>query len=112
MGRPRKPLSDKYATPPRILGRVSDDKWKLILAGAAASGKNKTQWITETLILAARGLLYQNGEPPCNDGPPEPQELDSHDPQNDKQTRSFCLPICDAEVHPARNGARSNGVCR
>ena len=74
MGRPSKPLGTKYRTPARQIGRVSDDNWKIILAGANASGKNKTQWITETLTVAALLLVKKKGRLSRNDNPPVSQE--------------------------------------
>jgi hypothetical protein len=82
MGRPPKPAAERFVTPSRIIGRVSNQDWKIILAGVAASGKNKTKWITATLIQAATTLLNQpeKDKPPCNGDLSASQELDSHDP--------------------------------
>lgn len=62
MGRPPKPKGEKFQTPPRSLGRVSDEDWETIQAGARESGETFTKWATEVLLRAAKRLLRGRDE--------------------------------------------------
>ena len=53
-GRPRKSDSEKFLTPARQLGRVTDEDWGLLQKAAEESGKTFTQWALEILVRNAR----------------------------------------------------------
>lgn len=80
MARPRKPESEKFSTPPRILGRVQEDDWQLILEGVKASGKLKTQWMTETLLRAAKREIRKHGKQASM----PPLEKEHYDPEDNQ----------------------------
>lgn len=54
MGRPPKKPEDRYKTPARQLGRVSDSDWQELQQAAERSGKTFTAWAVEILLRAAR----------------------------------------------------------
>jgi hypothetical protein len=80
MARPKKAIEDKYATPARTLGRVSEADWQIILAGVEASGMNKTEWMTETLIKAAKLQIKKQDKLAREASLPTSPENDSNDP--------------------------------
>lgn len=53
-GRPEKSPGDKYETPARQLGRVSDADWDALRAAAECAGKTFTQWAVAILLRAAK----------------------------------------------------------
>lgn len=53
-GRPAKPPGERYKTPPRQLGRVSDADWQTLQHAAEASGKSFTDWAVTVLLRAAK----------------------------------------------------------
>lgn len=53
-GRPAKPPGEKYETPGRRLGRVSDVDWDTLQRAAEASGKSFTEWAVAILLRAAK----------------------------------------------------------
>jgi hypothetical protein len=53
-GRPAKPPGEKYETPGRRLGRVSDEEWETLQRAAESSGKNFTEWAVSILLRAAK----------------------------------------------------------
>ncbi|MEO2017348.1 MAG: hypothetical protein ABGZ53_23585 [Fuerstiella sp.] len=59
IGRPPKPPGEKYTTPQRQLGRVTDDDWNLLLTAAKEAGKPFTQWAVQILLRNARRQLNQ-----------------------------------------------------
>ncbi|MEO2017296.1 MAG: hypothetical protein ABGZ53_23310 [Fuerstiella sp.] len=59
IGRPPKPPGEKYTTPQRQLGRVTDDDWDLLLTAAREAGKPFTQWAVQILLRNARRQLNQ-----------------------------------------------------
>lgn len=79
MARPRKPDGEKFVTPPRSIGRVLEEDWQIILEGVKASGKLKTQWMTETLIRAAKREIRKHGK----QASVPPLEKEHYDPPND-----------------------------
>jgi hypothetical protein len=56
-GRPPKHPDDRYRTPARQIGRVSDDDWNTILRAVEATGQTKTEWATHVLLKAAERVL-------------------------------------------------------
>jgi hypothetical protein len=80
MARPKKPEGEKFSTPPRIIGRVQEEDWQIILDGVKASGKLKTQWMTETLLRAAKREIRKQGKPAKLPVP----EKEHYDPENSK----------------------------
>ena len=80
MARPKKPIEDRYATPPRMIGRVSEEDWKIILDGVEASGVSKTEWMTETLIKAAKLQIKKQGKLAREASLPASPENESNDP--------------------------------
>jgi hypothetical protein len=61
IGRPPKDPADRYLTPARQIGRVSDDDWNTILRAVDATGQTKTEWAVSTLLRAARRVLQTKG---------------------------------------------------
>jgi uncharacterized protein (DUF1778 family) len=60
-GRPPKPPGEKYKTPARQLGRVSDEDWALLQQAAAASGEESfTAWAVAILIRNAKRQLNKS----------------------------------------------------
>jgi hypothetical protein len=59
MGRP--PTRHGVYDPPRVIGRVSDEDWELIKAGAAIhrnnTGESYTEWAVAILLKEAKKLL-------------------------------------------------------
>ena len=55
-GRPAKPPGEKYETPARQLGRVSDEDWQTLQGAALKSGKSFTAWVVAVLLRAAKRL--------------------------------------------------------
>ncbi len=53
-GRPPKPAGEKFSTPARQLGRVSDEDWQLLQKAAETAGKTFTQWALDILLRNAR----------------------------------------------------------
>lgn len=62
MARPPKKPGEKYSTPPRQIGRISDDVWAIIQAGQAASGLTMTDWATKVLRREAEKILEKSGK--------------------------------------------------
>ena len=56
-GRPPKPAEERYMTPSRQLGRVSDEDWQVLQDAASKSGKSFTQWAVEILLRNAKRQL-------------------------------------------------------
>lgn len=54
MGRPRKDEDDKFKTPARQFGRVSDSDWELIKEACELSGMSLVSWALPTLLAKAR----------------------------------------------------------
>lgn len=54
LGRPPKPPGEKWATPARQLGRVSDADWEVLQEAAAAKGQTFTAWAVAVLLAAAK----------------------------------------------------------
>ena len=57
VGRPPKPESEKYKTPQRQLGRVSDEDWETLKAAAEKRGETFSAWAVSVLLRAARREL-------------------------------------------------------
>ncbi|GDY10818.1 hypothetical protein LBMAG52_43060 [Planctomycetia bacterium] len=55
-GRPAKPPGEKYATPARQLGRVSEEDWQTLQGAALSQGKSFTAWAVAVLLRAAKRL--------------------------------------------------------
>jgi len=59
IGRP--PTRNGVYDPPRVIGRVSNENWEIIKAGAAIhrnnTGESYTEWAVEILLKEARKLL-------------------------------------------------------
>ena len=56
-GRPAKAPGEKYRTPQRQLGRVSDDDWETLKAAAKKRGETFTAWALAVLLRAAKREL-------------------------------------------------------
>ena len=56
-GRPRKPPGEKYLTPPRQIGRWTDEDWELVKSAAEKEGKTITDWAKAILLRNARRVL-------------------------------------------------------
>ncbi len=54
IGRPPKASDDRYRTPVRQLGRVTDEDWAELQAAANSSGKTFTAWALGVLKRAAK----------------------------------------------------------
>jgi hypothetical protein len=54
MGRPRKETEDRFKTPARQFGRISDDDWNELKAAADAAGQSMVEWCLLTLLRKAR----------------------------------------------------------
>lgn len=54
MARPKKDPKDKYETPARQLGRVSNEDWAELQAAAERAGLSFTKWALFHLLIAAR----------------------------------------------------------
>jgi hypothetical protein len=57
VGRPQKPKNEKYRTPQRQLGRVSDEEWETLKAAAAKRGETFSAWALAVLKRAAKREL-------------------------------------------------------
>jgi uncharacterized protein (DUF1778 family) len=57
MSRPPKAQGEKYKTPQRQLGRVSDEDWETLKAAAAKRGETFTAWALAVLLRAAKRQL-------------------------------------------------------
>lgn len=57
LGRPSKPECEKYKTPQRQLGRVSNEDWETLKAAAAKRGETFTAWALAVLLRAAKREL-------------------------------------------------------
>ncbi len=57
MSRPPKPEGEKYRTPQRQLGRVSDEDWEMLKAAAEKAGVPFTQWALPILLRNAKRQL-------------------------------------------------------
>lgn len=55
-GRPPKPSSERYRTPQRQLGRVSDADWQDMQDAAAATGQPFSHWARGVLLRAAKRI--------------------------------------------------------
>lgn len=53
MARPQKDPSEKFRTPARQLGRVSDERWESLQKAAFMAGKSFTEWALAHLEAAA-----------------------------------------------------------
>lgn len=56
-GRPKKAIEEKYKTPARQLGRVSEEDWALLKAAADKRGEFFTTWAVAVLLRAAKREL-------------------------------------------------------
>lgn len=56
-GRPPKPNKERYRTPQRQLGRVSDEDWKMLKAAAEKRGETFSSWALAVLLRAAKREL-------------------------------------------------------
>jgi hypothetical protein len=54
MGRPRKEAEDRFQTPARQFGRISDDDWNELKAAADAAGQSMVEWALPALLRKAR----------------------------------------------------------
>jgi uncharacterized protein (DUF1778 family) len=61
-GRPPTERGAYNPHPARQLGRVSEEEWELIKAGAEASGKSLTQWGVAELLRAAKRELAKRAK--------------------------------------------------
>jgi hypothetical protein len=57
LGRPAKPEGEKYKTPQRQLGRVSDEDWETLKSAAAKRGETFSAWALAVLKRAAKREL-------------------------------------------------------
>jgi hypothetical protein len=57
MGRTPKPDGEKYKTPQRQLGRVSDEDWDTLKAAAEKRGETFSAWALAVLKRAAKREL-------------------------------------------------------
>jgi hypothetical protein len=57
MGRTPKPEGEKYKTPQRQLGRVSDEDWETLKAAAEKRGETFSAWALAVLLRAAKREL-------------------------------------------------------
>lgn len=57
MSRPPKLEGEKYKTPQRQLGRVSDEDWETLKAAAAKRGETFSAWALAVLKRAAKREL-------------------------------------------------------
>ena len=55
-GRPPKAAGEKFTTPARQLGRVSDEDWQTLQGAALSQGKSFTAWAVAVLLRAAKRL--------------------------------------------------------
>jgi len=62
IGRPPKKPEDRYATPARQIGRVSNEDWNTILRAVELTGQTKTEWAVSVLLKAARKVLRLRGD--------------------------------------------------
>lgn len=53
-GRPPKAPGDKYVTPVRVLGRVSDERWQSYQEAARTEEKTFTEWACGELDKAVK----------------------------------------------------------
>ncbi len=61
-GRPPKPPGEKYVTPQRQLGRLSDEEYEELKAAAAKSGQPFSQWARGVLLRAAKRVMREKGD--------------------------------------------------
>jgi len=54
IGRPAKAAGEKFATPARQLGRVSEEDWQTLQGAALSQGKSFTAWAVAVLLRAAK----------------------------------------------------------
>lgn len=57
VGRPPKTKGEKYKTPQRQLGRVSDEDWETLKAAAEKRGETFSAWALAVLLRAAKREL-------------------------------------------------------
>jgi hypothetical protein len=57
VGRPPKPEGEKFKTPQRQLGRVSEENWETLKAAAEKAGVPFTQWALAILLRNAKRQL-------------------------------------------------------
>jgi hypothetical protein len=57
VGRPPKPKGEKYKTPQRQFGRVSDNDWETLKAAAKKRGETFSAWALAVLLRAAKREL-------------------------------------------------------
>lgn len=57
VGRKPKPEGEKYKTPQRQLGRVSDEDWETLKAAAEKRGDTFSAWALAVLLRAAKREL-------------------------------------------------------
>lgn len=55
-GRPPKAEDEKYRTPARQLGRVSEEDWQTLQGAALSQGKSFTAWAVAVLLRASKRL--------------------------------------------------------
>lgn len=56
IGRPPKAVGEKFTTPARQLGRVSEQDWQTLQGAASKAGKSFTAWAVAVLLRAAKRL--------------------------------------------------------
>ncbi len=64
MGRPRKQAEDRFKTPARQFGRVSDEDWEIIKAACEAAGMSLVAWGLPSLLKKAQRELKSKGRKP------------------------------------------------
>ncbi len=64
MGRPPKEAEDRFKTPARQFGRVSDEDWEVIKAACEAAGMSLVAWGLPSLLRKARRELKSKGRKP------------------------------------------------
>lgn len=62
MARPQKEAKDKFMTPARQFGRISDSDWNLIKAACEAASQSMVEWALPTLLKKARREAKQRGQ--------------------------------------------------
>jgi hypothetical protein len=63
-GRPPKPAGEKFVTPQRQLGRMSDEDYEELKAAAAQLGQPFSTWARGVLLRAAKRVLKEKGNKP------------------------------------------------
>lgn len=62
MGRPPKEAEDRFKTPARQFGRISDHAWNELKAAAEAAGQSMVEWALPSLLRKARREEKQRGQ--------------------------------------------------